>query len=827
MSESDHAITFDPDTVFTYRRKNTWRDWHIVPASRPLFNPPAPKYQFTDIPGADGGIDFTNVLGKRVPYNYREGSNEFIVMNGYGGWQNRYSEIMNYLQGKNLQILLDDDPGYYYVGRSSVNEWRSEKDWSRIVIDYHLKPYKYERTSSLQNWLWDALNFEIGVIREYKDITFSDEKLLIIPGTTLPVVPTFIVKTGAVEVPDNEETEYTSTNFNWQTLRTSDHPTGLQPGLYDPSTGEYEYNTDYVCTAKLYKFDDYARFTITPTSDIKVWVTEYDNTKGSASCYGQNGYVGGSLTVEVVKGHYYGFTFTNGFNKSGNTAVYVPTLANSTSIIRRHSANEKYKVGDIVYVDKGATISGDLYMCVKNITIQKQFEGNGITSITTLSEFPYDWLRICGGSTSDLSGTTFFGRIKLQLQKAGKNSDSADPIVSRPVSTETAIVIEMLALRCWRGMYGFADERKLNIEKLGYDYEAVQAKINELSVYFSPYSSLAYDETAFNERLYQAGIDPDRVGWASCDVPVNGTVSNPQSNIPQSTDGDSSTIIYNWRSSSSTVYPSGFIPGWYDPSTGGVRVAIDACTIASGEYITLSSKYKTMTLIPPDGYYTWTCKYDRNKKFIKSYCEFPLFNSSKTYNTNDFVLYDANGHGPLLYRFNKTHTGAWNQSDVDVVDGKTIKAPRRYMSISLKDADSRLYTFTLGYFYNAAFNVLPWSPDAIDKFRLELERPDATVWKSGLNVTYQNNTYYLPIGSTRNTNIVIGEDAVNAPWYDSSKTYSVGDYVTYSHVLYRCIEACSKEAFDKSKWTEATNLEAVLKFTGSGCVSVDYRGGIL
>ena len=82
-----HSITFGD--------KNTWDDWHLVPASRPLFNPPTVKTKIIDIPGANGNLDLSDSLTKYPVYNNREGQIEFIVMNDYWEWYDAYSTIMN------------------------------------------------------------------------------------------------------------------------------------------------------------------------------------------------------------------------------------------------------------------------------------------------------------------------------------------------------------------------------------------------------------------------------------------------------------------------------------------------------------------------------------------------------------------------------------------------------------------------------------------------------------------------------------------------------------------------------------------------------------
>lgn len=137
-----HSITFG--------NKNTYDDWHLVPTSRPVIEPPKPKTQYVDIPGADGSIDLTESLAGRPVFSDREGSIEFHVLNDLDGvtdynWVNVYEEVMGYLHGKFMRMSLEDDPLYFYEGRFSVNSWKTNEDRSTITIDYRLGPYKYEK----------------------------------------------------------------------------------------------------------------------------------------------------------------------------------------------------------------------------------------------------------------------------------------------------------------------------------------------------------------------------------------------------------------------------------------------------------------------------------------------------------------------------------------------------------------------------------------------------------------------------------------------------------------------------------------------------------
>lgn len=180
-----HSITFGD--------KNTWDDWHLIPSKRPSFNPPTVKSQYVDIPGGNGVLDLTESLTGYPLYNTRTGSWEFYVENGFKSWDELYSEISNYLHGQKLRAILEDDPGFYYEGRFTVDEWNSDSWWSTITIGYDVYPYKKELTSSLEDWLWDPFNFETGIVREYGELEVNNTLSLEIPSRQEYICPKIIV----------------------------------------------------------------------------------------------------------------------------------------------------------------------------------------------------------------------------------------------------------------------------------------------------------------------------------------------------------------------------------------------------------------------------------------------------------------------------------------------------------------------------------------------------------------------------------------------------------------------------------------------------------
>lgn len=194
----EHSITFGD--------KNTWDDWHLVPKKRPSFNMPKFKTHIIDIPGADGVIDLSTALTGFPTFGNREGSWEFMVLNGYGEWYDRYSEIASYLHGQKFRAVLEDDLAFYYEGRFEVGDYKSEKDWSTLEIKYNVDPYKRTRQTTSEPWIWDPFNFQNGIIQDqyFRDLEINSPNTYESHDYTqyvgrMPVTPTF-ESTGAIDI---------------------------------------------------------------------------------------------------------------------------------------------------------------------------------------------------------------------------------------------------------------------------------------------------------------------------------------------------------------------------------------------------------------------------------------------------------------------------------------------------------------------------------------------------------------------------------------------------------------------------------------------------
>lgn len=165
-----HSIKIGLDPVSTGRYRHTWKDWCLVPTSRPFVVRPEVNETWMEIPGMNGQYDLTDKLHNYPTYGLREGSWEFHVAHDVAAlkfgvpeemaWNRVVDAIANYLHGQGLRCILDDDPRWYYDGRFKINQYKSNKYYSTITIDYKLQPYKWDvLTTANPNWAWDPFEF--------------------------------------------------------------------------------------------------------------------------------------------------------------------------------------------------------------------------------------------------------------------------------------------------------------------------------------------------------------------------------------------------------------------------------------------------------------------------------------------------------------------------------------------------------------------------------------------------------------------------------------------------------------------------------------------
>ena len=193
-----------------FGEKHSYKDWNLILTSKTV-GFPSPKTETEDIPGSDGSLDFSEALTGDIHYENRTLEFEFEMIDSIKNWDNKITEITNYLHGRKFKIILDSDPSFYYYGRVSIDDFASNKSTGTLSIEAEVEPYKYDLYSSTEEWLWDPFNFETGIIRELKNIKVIKEKVITIIGRRMKVVPTIEVKNT-----NNMKVEYEGNSYDLQ-----------------------------------------------------------------------------------------------------------------------------------------------------------------------------------------------------------------------------------------------------------------------------------------------------------------------------------------------------------------------------------------------------------------------------------------------------------------------------------------------------------------------------------------------------------------------------------------------------------------------------------
>ena len=162
MYNGEHSINFGP--INGAAGVNTWSNWYLIPTTRPTMTTPGAQNKFIEVQGMSGSLDVSDYLVPYVTFSDRTGTFEFVVDNDHANWLTIYDTIAEYLHGKRLRMSLTDDLNWYYEGRFTLDEWKSDKNNSKIVIGYRVAPFKISNYGEFVNdILWDPFCFETDI----------------------------------------------------------------------------------------------------------------------------------------------------------------------------------------------------------------------------------------------------------------------------------------------------------------------------------------------------------------------------------------------------------------------------------------------------------------------------------------------------------------------------------------------------------------------------------------------------------------------------------------------------------------------------------------
>ena len=152
-------------------------------------DPADPKLETVSIPMSSNRLNLAKFLNTDVQYEWRNIVLSFDKRDDYYMWAFHSSNIKNLFHGQEVQLILGSDKGFYYTGTALVETSKENNVFCDYLVTLEADPYKYERFSSLEPWVWDVFSFPGGIIRNYKDLEVNGSMTLLIPGRRKKVVP--------------------------------------------------------------------------------------------------------------------------------------------------------------------------------------------------------------------------------------------------------------------------------------------------------------------------------------------------------------------------------------------------------------------------------------------------------------------------------------------------------------------------------------------------------------------------------------------------------------------------------------------------------------
>ncbi len=130
-----------------FGKYHSWNDFALILTSKEI-GTPSIKTETIDIPGGDGVLDLTEFFGD-VKYSNRPLSFEFSTIVPQSEFMNLFSRVQDALHGRKVEITLDEDAQWYYIGRLEISPWKAEKSIGKFTIDCDCEPYKVKKNDTI------------------------------------------------------------------------------------------------------------------------------------------------------------------------------------------------------------------------------------------------------------------------------------------------------------------------------------------------------------------------------------------------------------------------------------------------------------------------------------------------------------------------------------------------------------------------------------------------------------------------------------------------------------------------------------------------------
>lgn len=163
----------------TFGQYHSYRDFSLVLGEKEIAAPKVKTVKI-EIGGADGALDLTEFFGEP---NYDDVTHkfQFFTLVPQVEFLALYSTIKDAIHGQKVRIVLDDDPGFFYLGRCHVSSFTSAKGVGTVSVEADCEPWKYK---AAQTTITQGISGEDTIVltnlrkRVVPEVTISTESSL-------------------------------------------------------------------------------------------------------------------------------------------------------------------------------------------------------------------------------------------------------------------------------------------------------------------------------------------------------------------------------------------------------------------------------------------------------------------------------------------------------------------------------------------------------------------------------------------------------------------------------------------------------------------------
>lgn len=168
-------------------------DWGLVIGNNNYIGTPVQETNYVTVPGAFRNLDLSEVITGKPVFKSREIN---VLLGGLKNrlmWDNIVSEFRNYIEGRIVHLIFDNDLSFYWRGRVEIVNFDRVRELGSFNLRLPIAdPYKYDVFSSEDPWEWDPFDFEYGVIRYIGPLEINDTAITV-PKGNMETVPVFII----------------------------------------------------------------------------------------------------------------------------------------------------------------------------------------------------------------------------------------------------------------------------------------------------------------------------------------------------------------------------------------------------------------------------------------------------------------------------------------------------------------------------------------------------------------------------------------------------------------------------------------------------------